>query len=284
MILGRIMKKIEEDAISRLLFSFPLSRPLVTGRVRRRIGSGTVFVSGGAALDPEISAGFGKLGITVVQGYGITETSPVIAAESPGCRRLGTVGRVLEGVEVRIDSPNDERVGEILIRGPNVMLGYFKDHQATSEALTDGWYRTGDLGRLDSDGFLTICGRAKNLIVTPNGRNVYPEEVEREILKSPYVAEVVVYPHKTGPVTEKIRAMIYPDPEALKDYSAKNGRPPLKDAEVETLLKTEVSRLCEQLAAYKRVRKIVVRQEEFPKTTTRKIKRFEVGRGEGNSG
>jgi long-chain acyl-CoA synthetase len=190
------------------------------------------------------------------------------------------VGRILEGIEVRIDSQHGELVGEILIKGPNVMKGYFKDPCATSEVLVDGWYRTGDLGSIDADGFLTVCGRVKNLIVTPNGRNVYPEEVETEILKSPYVAEVLVYPCKTGAVCEEIRAMIYPNLDALKDYAAGKGIPSLTDEEVGILLKTEVSNLCGQLADYKRVKKIIVRKEEFPKTTTRKIKRFAVGRAE----
>jgi long-chain acyl-CoA synthetase len=277
MFLGRIMKKIEENTVSRCLYMFPVTRPLVAGKVRKRIGSVTIFVSGGAALDPEIASGFAKLGMMIVQGYGITETSPVIAAESPGRGKLGTVGRVLPGVEVKINRPENEVVGEILVKGPNVMQGYFKDPSATADVIINGWYHTGDLGHLDSDGFLTICGRAKNLIVTANGRNVYPEEVENEILKSPYVAEVLVYPHKTGPVTEEIHATIFPNREALEEYSVIQGKRPLTDSEVELLLKDEVSQYCRTLAAYKRVKKISVRQEEFPKTTTRKIKRFEVG-------
>lgn len=280
MLLDRVMKNINEDSVSRFLFTFPLSRPLVAAKVRKRLGSGTIFVSGGAALDPEIAAGLGKFGITIIQGYGITETSPVIAAEAPGNGRLGTVGRVLAGIEVKIDSPNDGQVGEILIKGPNVMQGYFKDPGATAEMLVDGWYRTGDLGSVAADGFLSICGRLKNLIVTSNGRNVYPEEVESEILKSPYVAEVVVYPHRTGQVTEEILAMIYPNQEALAEHAVKQGKPAFAADEVEKLLRVEISQRCEHLAAYKRVKRIIVRREEFPKTTTGKIKRYEVGRFE----
>jgi long-chain acyl-CoA synthetase len=276
MILGRIMKKIEEEAASRLLFSFPLTRPLVAARVRRRLGSGTIFVSGGAALDPAIAAGFAEIGVTLLQGYGITETSPVIAAESPDGKRPGSVGRILAGVEVRIDAPNEERVGEILVRGPNVMQGYFKDPRATTEAIVDGWYHTGDLGRLDDDGFLSICGRVKSLIVTPNGKNIYPEEVENEILKSPYVAEVVVYAHRSGEVGEEIRGVVRPNREALDEHGARQGRGALTDTEVEALIRAEVFGACDRLAAYKRVKKVVIRNEEFPKTTTRKIKRFEV--------
>lgn len=277
MLLGRIMKGIEEQTVSRLLFTLPMTRPLVASRIRKQLGSGTVFISGGAALDPDIARGFARLGVTLLQGYGITETSPVIAAESRSAARLGTVGRVLTGVEVRIDAEGADAVGELLVRGANVMQGYFKDPHATAQVLVDGWYRTGDLGRLDCDGFLSICGRVKNLIVTPNGRNVYPEEVESEILKSPYVAEVVVYAHRCDALAEEIRAAVHPNREALEAYAAQQGwKAPLPDAEVEKLLCGEVARACAQLAAYKRVKTVTIRDVEFPKTTTRKIKRFEV--------
>jgi len=276
MMLGRITKKIEEHPLPRLINAIAFTRPLVISRVRRTLGNGTVFISGGAPLDPAVARGFARFGVTLLQGYGITETSPVIAAESRDGARPGTVGRVLAGIEVRIAEPGADMVGEILVRGANVMQGYFKDPAATAEVLVDGWYRTGDLGSLDGDGFLSICGRVKSVIVTPNGKNVYPEEVEIEILKSAYVAEVVVYAHRSDLVAEEIRAVVYPNREALEGYAAHRGRVSLSGAEVESLLRGEVTRACEQLAAYKRVKKVTVRDEEFPKTTTRKIKRFEV--------
>lgn len=276
MMLGRIAKRIEGNPLLRLIDAIPFTRPLVISRVRRTLGSGTVFISGGAALDPAVARGFATFGVTLLQGYGITETSPVIAAESRYGARPGTVGRVLAGIEVRIVASGSDMVGEILVRGPNVMQGYFKDPPATAEVLVDGWYRTGDLGSLDGDGFLTIRGRVKSVIVTPNGKNVYPEEVEIEILKSPYVAEVVVYAHRSGLVAEEIRALVYPNREAVEGYAARRGKVSLSDAEVESLLRGEVTRACDQIAAYKRVKKVTIRDEEFPKTTTRKIKRFEV--------
>ena len=276
MMLCRIGKKIQENWCARLMSALPLTRTLVHSRVRKKLGGGTVFISGGAPLDPVITAGFARFGVTLLQGYGITETSPVIAAESPDRARPGTVGRVLAEVSLRIDAPDVGAVGEILVRGPNVMQGYFKDPLATSQAMLDGWYRTGDLGSLDCDGFLRICGRVKSLIVTPNGKNVYPEEVENEILKSPYVAEVVVYAGHGGPLQEEIRAVLYPNREAIEEYAAAQGRPALPEAELEALLRSEVARACATLAAYKRVTKVAVSGEEFPKTTTRKIKRFEV--------
>jgi len=276
MLLDRIMKNIGARPLARFLFSFPATRPLVTARIRERFGTGTIFISGGAALDPAIAEGLDKLGLTLLQGYGITETSPIISAECPGQRRSGSVGRILPGIEVKIDTPDEEMVGEILVRGPNVMRGYYRNPLATTEALPDGWYRTGDLGRLDPDGFLFICGRARNLIVTPNGKNVYPEEVENELLKSPYIAETMVYGRKVAPVTEEIHALIYPNQEALDEFAGRQGKEGLTTAEVESLLRMEVHAACAGLANYKRVKKFTICGDELPKTTTRKIKRYVV--------
>jgi long-chain acyl-CoA synthetase len=276
-LLDRIMKNIQSKKVSRALFALPLTRGLVTSRVRKAFGSGTIYVSGGAPLDPAIARGLDRLGLNVYQGYGITETSPVISAERPGKKRLGTVGLPLSCMSIRIESPNQEGVGELVVKGPNVMLGYYNNPQATAEVLQDGWYHTGDLARLDDDGFLTICGRVKNLIVTPNGKNVYPEEVEAELLKSPYIAEVMVYGHRVGPAEEEVHAMIYPNQEALEDHCRRRGNCPMAVKDVEALLKREVQAVCAGLADYKRVRKFTLREDEFPKTTTRKIKRFAVG-------
>ncbi|NJD89921.1 MAG: long-chain fatty acid--CoA ligase, partial [Geobacter sp.] len=276
MILDRIMKNIGAKGLSQFLFSFPLTRPLVTSKIKQAFGSGTVFISGGAPLDPAIAQGFLDLGLSIYQGYGITETSPVISAEPPRGQRLGTVGRLLPDVSVRLDNPNDDGVGEIVVKGPNVMQGYFKNAQATAEVLENGWYRTGDLGKLDKDGYLSICGRVKNLIVTPNGKNVYPEEVENELLKSPFIAEAMVYGHKVAPLAEEVHAILYPNQEEIDDYVNKRNKGPMTVADVEALIRREVQTACNGLADYKKVRKFTLREDEFPKTTTRKIKRFAV--------
>jgi len=276
MLLDRIMKNINTKRLSRTLFRFPLTRPLVTAKVRETFGSGTIFISGGAALDPAISEGLTQVGLSIYQGYGITETSPIITAEKRNKRRVGSVGWPMHRIEVRIDEPNEEGVGEIVVKGPNVMQGYYNNPAATEEVLCDGWYRTGDLGRIDSEGALTICGRVKNLIVTPNGKNVYPEEVENELLKSPYIAEVMVYGHRVGPAEEEIHAIIYASQDALNDHCRLEGNCPMSEADVEALLRKEVQLACSALADYKRVRKFTLREDEFPKTTTRKIKRFAV--------
>jgi long-chain acyl-CoA synthetase len=159
------------------------------------------------------------------------------------------------------------------------MVGYYNNPKATEEALKDGWYYTGDLGRLDKDGFLYICGRMKNLIVTPNGKNVYPEEVEEELLKSEYIAEVMVYGHKVNGTAEEVHAQIYPDQEAIDRFAASKGGNIFSTEDVEKLIREEVQKRCRNLADYKRVKRFTLRDDEFPKTTTKKIKRFVVEAG-----
>ncbi|PLY07096.1 MAG: AMP-dependent synthetase [Desulfuromonas sp.] len=274
LLLDRIMKNIDDKPASRLLYKFSLTRNIVASKVKQAVGPQTTFVSGGAALDPEIARGFQTLGLKILQGYGITETSPVISAESMAMDKLGTVGRPLDEVEVKIATPNADGEGEILVKGPNVMLGYYKNEKATTEVLQDNWYHTGDLGRVDSDGMLSICGRVKNLIVTPNGKNVYPEEVENQLLKSPYIAEIMVYGHKVGAHAEEVYAVIFPDQEALFALAKDRTGDSFTAAEIEDLMRKEVLTYGKDLADYKRVKKFTLREDEFPKTTTRKIKRY----------
>jgi len=272
----RIMKSIQSKPVSRTLFSFPPTRPVIAAKIRKLLGENTIFISGGAALDPEIARGFKMFGIKILQGYGITETSPVIAAEPPEAPRIGTVGLPLPDVQVKILDPDGDGIGEILVRGPNVMLGYYNNPEATAEILVDGWYHTGDLGRLDPNGYLTIHGRAKNLIVTPNGKNVYPEEIEIELLKSPYIAEAMVYGHKVSASSEEVHAIIFPNLEAIDRHGRELGMMPFPEDELEKLIRGEVMEIGKRLADYKRIRKFTLRDDEFPKTTTRKIKRFAV--------
>ncbi len=276
LLLERLQKNIQGKLLSRTLFSFALTRPLVVRKVRETLGGTPTFISGGAALDPEVAKGLIALGIIVYQGYGITETSPVITAERPNRRKLGTVGIPIPEVEVRIHEPNEEGVGEIWTRGPNVMLGYYNNPAATAEVLTDGWYHTGDLGRIDEDGMLVICGRVKNLIVTANGKNVYPEEVEIELLHSPFIAEAMVYGHKVSSTAEEVYAIIHPNQETVDAYAREHGLAPMTISAVEELIRSEVLKACRNLADYKRIRKFTLRDDEFPKTTTRKIKRYVV--------
>jgi long-chain acyl-CoA synthetase len=217
-----------------------------------------------------------ELGLNVYQGYGITETSPVIAVETPAFNRLGTVGRPMPGIDVIIHKPNADGVGEIWAKGPNIMLGYYNNREATDEALTDGWYHTGDLGCIEQDGALRICGRAKNLIVTANGKNVYPEEVENEMLNSIFIEEIMVYGHKVDNISEEVYAIIYPNQNALDSYTEENHTGSLSLHDVEEIIRREVLERGKALADYKRIKRFTLREDEFPKTTTRKIKRFVV--------
>ncbi|MDX2494554.1 MAG: AMP-binding protein [Desulfuromusa sp.] len=274
LLLDRIMKNINSKSSSRLLYNFPLTRKIVLAKIQQSLGEKTIFVSGGAALDPAVATGFHSLGLNLLQGYGITETAPVISAESPFKSKPGTSGEALDGVEILIDNPNSDGEGEIKVKGPNVMLGYYNNETATAEALVDGWYRTGDLGRIDEDNMLSICGRVKNLIVTPNGKNVYPEEIENQLLKSPYIAEIMVYGHKVGATAEEVYAVIFPDEEALFALAKEQKDGPMSAAEIETLMRKEILAQGKALSDYKRVKKFTLREDEFPKTTTRKIKRY----------
>ncbi len=182
----------------------------------------------------------------------------------------------MPGIEVSIHEPNAEGVGEIWAKGPNIMLGYYNNQEATNNAITDGWYHTGDLGRIEEDGYLSICGRVKNLIVTANGKNVYPEEIENEISNSPFIAEIMVYGHKVDTTSEEVYAMIYPDQDALDAYAAETGSGSFTPEETEGLLRKEILERGKNLADYKRIKRFTLRDVEFPKTTTRKIKRFVV--------
>jgi long-chain acyl-CoA synthetase len=242
--------------------------------LRERSGMGRVrlFVSGAAGLPPEVFWGLTDLGWTVLEGYGLTECSPVVAANRPERTQPGSVGWPLPGVEVRIDSPDAEGNGEIAVCGPNIMLGYYGNPGATAEVLRDGWFYTGDLGRQATDGRLRITGRLKNMIATAAGKKIYPEEVETALAGSPYIHEIVVTGDPRDDGREEVHAHIVPNREALEALAATQGRT-CDDAFILETLKREVETRGQALAPYKRVRRVIVRSEEFPKTTTGKIRR-----------
>jgi long-chain acyl-CoA synthetase len=247
-------------------------------------------------LDAEDAMFFHRMGVAVYQGYGLTETSPVVTMNSPRANRFGSVGRPLHGVEVRIvtDSPGDAgrpvhrtgapastegdgasgcEQGEILVRGPNVMLGYYRDPVATKAVISpDGWLHTGDVGYMDGDGFLHISGRSKNVIVLPNGKNVQPEEVEAALERLESVREACVFAgvgdHGLTAGTEQVQAVVVPSDALL-------GRG-LSEGAVISLLEEEVRNAVRTLAAYKHPTRITVSFHELPKTATRKVQRSRV--------
>ena len=185
-----------------------------------------LFIAGGAAINPQVIRDYEALGIPMIQGYGMTENAPIIAVNRDYYSKAESVGPPMPGTEVRIFEPDEEGVGEIICKGPSVMLGYYKDPEATAEVLKDGWLYTGDFGRFDEDGFLYICGRKKNVIVTKNGKNIFPEEIEYLLLEQPYIEEVIVYgvlEKKSGRSTG-VTAEVYPNFDAIDEQSVRISR------------------------------------------------------------
>ena len=272
---ARLMKDLRRHRVAAWMLRLGLGRP-----VRRRLfqtlgGRLRFFIVGGAASSPAILAGFERLGIPILEGYGLTETAPVLTINPPGHPRIGSVGRPLPEVDIAIHEPNAIGIGEIKARGPNVMTGYYRNPEATAEVMQDGWFMTGDLGRVDADGYVWITGRKKNLIVNGAGKNIYPEEIEVHILEScPTVLEVLVLGFRTpGETGERVGAIVVPDHAAVE---ARVGRyrVPLPDAEERKLVLEDIRRACREIAEFKRPQRIHFRQEEFEKTSTGKIKRY----------
>ncbi len=230
-----------------------------------------ILIAGGAAMSKEAIQGFLDFGINLLQGYGLTETSPVLAGENDKYKRAGSVGFPLPGLEVKIDNPNSEGIGEILGKGPTVMIGYVDNTEATNEVLKDGWFHTGDLGYIDKDGFLFITGRKKDVIVLKNGKNIFPEELELLINKLPYVSECMVFGRPCDDGDYKICAKIVYNVEAMEElYSNASANDYMKFIWED--IKTNVNH---KMPAYKYIREIIVTDVPLIKTTTQKVKRHE---------
>ena len=228
-----------------------------------------VMVAGGAALSPEKEKGFWDLGFNVLQGYGLTETSPVIAAELTKQKRLGSIGKKFPSVEVKIDSPDKDGVGELLAKGDSVMLGYYNNEEANKDVFTeDGWFRTGDLAKIDKNGYLYISGRKKFVIVLKNGKNVYPEEIESLLEKSELIKECMVFgmPARDGDVTLSVEVCYD------KDYIKKQFGE-ITEEEIKEKIWNWVKEVNKTMPKYKYVKKLVLTDEDLVKTTTLKIKR-----------
>ena len=229
-------------------------------------------ISGGAPADSKIAKGFNDLGIEVVQGYGLTETSPVIAAENKRCMKAGTVGIPMLNVKLEIENPDENGIGEIRVKGPNVMLGYYENEEATKEVLKDGWFYTGDLGYLDKNGCLAITGRSKNLIVLKNGKKVFPEELETLVNRLELVEECMVYgmPDEKDKNDVKLSIKIVYNKEIVKEkYSDKT------EEELYKIIWNEIKEINKTLPRYKYIKGMILTDEELIKTTTKKVKRQE---------
>ena len=228
----------------------------------------TVLVSA-APVPKELVVNFEAFGINVLQGYGLSETAPVVAGTPEKNRVAGTVGYA-SNCEIKLENTDEKGVGEILVKGDNVMLGYFENDEATRETIVDGWFHTGDLGRLDEKGNLIITGRCKSVIVTPNGKNIFPEEIEDEISKFPEIKECLVFGEETKDDTV-ISAVVTLDEEYLKEKYGKN-LPDLN--KIKEIIWEKVKELNKKMVSYKAVKNLKIRTTDFAKTTTMKIKRF----------
>ena len=241
-------------------------------------GSIKLFMAGGAAPDPQVAKGLREFGFTFLQGYGLTETSPILTLNQRENYRDNAAGIPLDCVEIKIADSDSEGVGEIYARGESIMQGYYKNPKLTEESFDDGWFRTGDLGRFDEDGFLHICGRKKNVIIANNGKNVFPEEIEDFINRSPFVNECFVYGEKDQKHDEIIAVQVVIDAEAFIEYTTKNNVS-ISDELIKEIISQLVKDVNKQLASYKQIKKYYIREREFEKTTTLKIKRFLIGNG-----
>lgn len=231
-----------------------------------------IMICGGAAIDPAILEGIQDFGIMAVQGYGLTETAPICALNPDFAAKAESAGYIPPGFDMKIHEPDPETgIGEICAWGPNVMLGYFKNPEATEEVLIDGWFHTGDLGYMDEDRYVYITGRKKNVIITKNGKNVYPEELEYYLGRIPFVLESLVWgSDSTDGKDTIISANVRVDEEVLKENLGEE----FTDAEVLELLWQEVDKINEEMPFFKRIKRMSLRKEEFEKTTAKKIKRF----------
>ena len=288
-IMKNVRKQGKEALVTRIMkvgrfterFGIGLPKALL-GKIRDVFGGRMrLLVSGGAAIRPEIMRFFNDLGFIMIQGYGLTECAPLAAAIPTEKKyyNYDSVGRVMEQVEVKIIDKDEEGVGEICLKGPNVMMGYYNNPEETEKSLIDGWFHTGDLGYIDKQKYIYITGRKKNVIITANGKNVYPEELENYLDESLFVSESMVWAGDDGNGNEKtIIATIKPDMDEVRNYLGDEADDP---ESIRELIQSEVDRVNEPQPLFKKIGKVIIKMDDFDKTTTKKIKRFnESNKGE----
>jgi len=283
---SKIMKTVSSSKMKLVIFNTMLrfsnaarkigwkdSKKVIFKKLHDRLGgSMRLLIAGGAAPDPKVSKGFRDFGFNLIQGYGLTETSPILTLNRIELYKDESAGLPLDGVEIKINQPDKNGVGEIYSRGSNNMLGYYKNESATKETFDGEWFKTGDLGYFDEDGFLYICGRKKNVIIANNGENVYPEEIEDILNRQPFVLECMVYGEKDEKHDERIAALIVPDSSAFIELSSKNNIQITKEL-IEKHIGDAVKETNKQLVQFKQIKKFYVQEKELEKTTTQKVKR-----------
>ena len=277
----KIMTQVEKQGqTKKVKFGIKLTRFLLKFGIdiRRKVfkqiidnlgGSLRFIISGASGIDRKVAEAFNDFGFLTVQGYGLTETSPVLFAENENNIKYGSVGLPLINVEAKIENKNEDGIGEIVAKGPNVMLGYYENKEETDKVLKDGWFYTGDLGYFDKDGFLFITGRKKNVIVLKNGKNIYPEEIEQVISNLSYVAENMVYGKEKDDDLLLSAKIVYNKEYMDEKYPGKT------EEEIKEIIWKDIKEINKTMPQYKHVKNIVVTDKPMIQTTTAKIKRFE---------
>ncbi len=233
-------------------------------------GNLRIVVSAAAPIDAKVGKWLEDIGITFLQGYGLTETAPIAALTPDWDTRVGSAGKSVVWDEIKINEPNEKGEGEILIKGKNVMLGYYEDQEATDAVLKDGWFNSGDIGYMDKDGFIYITGRSKNVIVTQNGKNIYPEEIETLLSHVEEISECMVYGKEVlGEKELVVTARVIPDYDKIEELHGVTG-----EEEVYKVIWEQIKKVNRKLSNYKTVKKLEIKQEQFEKTSTMKIKRY----------
>ncbi len=277
----KIIRQVEKQKKTRLIkmavafsnflrkFGIDIRRRLFKEIIDNLGGELRLIVSGASALDKEVAKGLNDFGILTVQGYGLTETSPVLSAESEGFIRYGSIGLPMPSVEIKIDNPNENGIGEIIVKGPNVMLGYYDNEEETNAVMKDGWFYTGDLGYIDKDGFIFVTGRKKNVIVLKNGKNVYPEELEQLVNNLPYVAESMVFGKPKDDDFIVSVKIVYNEEYVNEKY------PNIVEEDLKNIIWKDIKQINSGLTNYKHIKNLIITKEPMIKTTTQKVKRYE---------
>lgn len=269
----KLKEETKDMSFTELLRAVPFYvRAVIKRKVKNSMGGRLhTFIVGAAGIDKDIIEQFAIMGVRVLQGYGLTECSPLLAGNNDFFIKSDSTGLPIHGVDIRIDKPDSNGIGEIIARGDNIMKGYYKDQEATDAVIKDGWFHTGDLGYLDDNGYLYITGRSKNVIVTKNGKNIYPEEIETHLYNNRLVADCIIIGALDNSEDVFVKAKILPNLDAVKE--ALQVAVPTKE-EIYELMKVTVADINEKLPSYKRIKDFIVREKDFEKTTTQKIKRF----------
>ena len=284
-IYNKIVKEIDKQGKTKLIkiaikisnfllkFHIDIRRKLFKQIIDQLGGKMRFVISGGAPLDPKVQKGFIDLGIDMVQGYGLTETSPVIAAENKFKARNGSIGVPMENVTIEIANKDENNIGELRVKGPNVMLGYYENEEETSKVLKDGWFYTGDLGYIDKDGFIFITGRQKNMIVLKNGKKIFPEEIETLVNRIDLVEECMVFgmPDKVDKNDIKLSVKVVYNKEEVKQQYGDISFDEIKNI-IWDRIKNEVNTT---VPRYKHIMNMILTDKELIKTTTKKVKRNE---------